>query len=250
MDLAGLTRHVNHHFQSEVDGHTRKYTLHVTRNVTAGAVLALAAAAAAGDGVGASPAVTYALLSPGNHPNHGFTQSCDQAEASLLTALAEARQAQARRAAAAAKSPSPRPSPLTGKLPLPPSAEAIEAAFAESDLEVYTLAKSLSSPAGAVVCGQGSPLFAAHERYSRMWAAQEAGRAALRAAAAAVVSSGAASGEDSAAVRAAGKSALVAAASDSTTVPTCQWQLLPGPPPLLLPSGSTVVPGVTSILLT
>jgi hypothetical protein len=71
---------VNHHFQSEIDGHSRRYTLRVTANVTAGAVLASALAGSGGGGGGGSPLAAawseaYAELAPGNHPNHGHTRA-------------------------------------------------------------------------------------------------------------------------------------------------------------------------------
>lgn len=152
LDLVRLTRHVNHHFQSEIDGHTRTYTLHVQRNVTAGAVLAQAllsnaagskalagSADAAGSGSlsqyasrllglhervaaesqalarssqpqgadqqvsqpqqqGATMQSLYALLSPGNHPNHGHTTAGDAS--AILAAAGAVMAARARKEAA------------------------------------------------------------------------------------------------------------------------------------------------------
>jgi len=113
VDLARATRHVNHHFQSELDGHARKYTLHVQANVSAAAVLSrhlaqggrsdwLAVNAAAnvpgsrGEGVVAG---LYAQLAAGNHPNQGHTTVGD---AGALAAAAAAA-ATARVAAKAAR---------------------------------------------------------------------------------------------------------------------------------------------------
>jgi len=76
VDVANLTRHVNHHFQSDIDGHSRKYTLRVRVNATAGAALAAAAVAAGYSPAatsGLTPAAVSAVLAPGNHPNHGHT---------------------------------------------------------------------------------------------------------------------------------------------------------------------------------
>ena len=53
VDITNMTRPVNHHFQSEIDGHDRKYVLHVTAN---GSVA---------DGAGG------AVAALGNHPNDG-----------------------------------------------------------------------------------------------------------------------------------------------------------------------------------
>jgi hypothetical protein len=121
LDIRRLVRHVNHHFRSDIDGHTRKYTLHVQANVTAGAVLsrlmaqrglpdtiALHAAVAAGAtgsavsgvGAGASPlgiADVYAALAPGCHPNHGHASAGD---AGLIIAAAAAVVAEEEEAAA------------------------------------------------------------------------------------------------------------------------------------------------------
>ncbi len=53
VDITNMTRPVNHHFQSELDGHDRKYTLRVTSN------------GSLADGAGAP------LAALGNHPNDG-----------------------------------------------------------------------------------------------------------------------------------------------------------------------------------
>ena len=53
VDITNMTRPVNHHFQSEIDGHDRKYTLHVAAN------------GSLADSAGA------AVAALGNHPNDG-----------------------------------------------------------------------------------------------------------------------------------------------------------------------------------
>jgi hypothetical protein len=79
VDLASLTRHVNHHFQSGLDGHSRKYTLRVQANYSASAALVRALALASDDEgtVGGAPepsvAAVYAALPHGHHPNHGHS---------------------------------------------------------------------------------------------------------------------------------------------------------------------------------
>jgi hypothetical protein len=87
VDIAQLTRHVNHHFQSDIDGHSRKYTLHVQSNMTAAAVLSSALSSlgfSSMTDVNAAAAKSatvlhdwYEFLSAGNHPNHGFTTRGD-----------------------------------------------------------------------------------------------------------------------------------------------------------------------------
>lgn len=131
VDVRRLVRHVGHHFRSDIDGHTRKYTLHVQANVTAGAVLArllgqhgiadirdvhatvaaaatTAAAANPGKGgrggAGASPlglSGIYGALEPGNHPNHGLSLLGDATailDAAAATAAEEAAAEAARQA--------------------------------------------------------------------------------------------------------------------------------------------------------
>jgi hypothetical protein len=66
VDLVNLIRHVNHHFQSDIDGHSRKYTLRVKANYTAGVLLA-------SKKLPSSVSSTYDALPHGNHPNHGHT---------------------------------------------------------------------------------------------------------------------------------------------------------------------------------
>jgi len=72
VDLASLTRHVNHHFQSGLDGHSRKYTLRVQANYSASAALVRALDAADGEAE-PSVAAVYAALPHGHHPNHGHS---------------------------------------------------------------------------------------------------------------------------------------------------------------------------------
>lgn len=71
VDLVNLVRHVNHHFQSDIDGHSRKYTLRVKANYTAGVLLASMK-------LPGSVTSTYDALPHGNHPNHGHTVQLPQ----------------------------------------------------------------------------------------------------------------------------------------------------------------------------
>lgn len=71
VDLVNLVRHVNHHFQSDIDGHSRKYTLRVKANYTAGVLLASRK-------LQGSVMSTYNALPHGNHPNHGHTVQIPQ----------------------------------------------------------------------------------------------------------------------------------------------------------------------------
>jgi hypothetical protein len=73
-DIVDMTRHVNHHFQSDIDGHKRKYTLHVRANYSASAVLALHMQQhGISDPHQMTPTDLYALLEDGNHPNAGLS---------------------------------------------------------------------------------------------------------------------------------------------------------------------------------
>eukprot|EP00753_Platysulcus_tardus_P015960 PLAT5353.1.p1 GENE.PLAT5353.1~~PLAT5353.1.p1 ORF type:complete len:1003 (-),score=555.10 PLAT5353.1:96-2963(-) len=69
LDVVNLTRSVNHHFRSEMDGHRRKYTLHVSRNVTA--TRWLTRATTADNSVAMSDSAVRAQLQrwAGNHVN-------------------------------------------------------------------------------------------------------------------------------------------------------------------------------------
>ncbi|KAA0166684.1 hypothetical protein FNF28_03058 [Cafeteria roenbergensis] len=66
VDVVNMSRHVNHHFQSEKDGHDRTYTLIVQGNATAHEALDQLAPAQRSD-----PRAVYRLLDKGNHPNGG-----------------------------------------------------------------------------------------------------------------------------------------------------------------------------------
>jgi hypothetical protein len=76
IDLANLTRHVNHHFDSEIDGHNRKYTLKVLSNVSASIdVMNKLTRKTPSEN---NFQEVYKYLSAGNHPNHGNSISCDK----------------------------------------------------------------------------------------------------------------------------------------------------------------------------
>lgn len=118
VDIANLTRHVNHHFQSDIDGHSRKYTLRVQANYSAGADIAGYMRDTGLDGVrdlttapgnsasstGSGVDAIYSLLPAGNHPNHGHTIAFRGFDCEAMgEAAADARAAAAARAASGKK---------------------------------------------------------------------------------------------------------------------------------------------------
>jgi hypothetical protein len=70
VDIVNMTRHVNHHFQSEIDGHERTYTLHVQGNSSAVDLLASKLGPSSKD-----TGAIYGQLDHGNHPNAGGVMS-------------------------------------------------------------------------------------------------------------------------------------------------------------------------------